>query len=271
MAVDPKTGSVGGAAAGKNVSLPPIGGVGTPAQNQIGVNGPPIPVNPNYNVFMGMENGKEIFRDVTGAKKDFYILPQKDIAQMVGIMDTYYGKGKWKWKDIQDGWGISVDMGASYFAYDPSRRVTPMDLFKYNAERNSAAGLSITGALRAGAGGAGGGPTYAIQKSVNLTDPSTARGLVNQAMENYLGRKATSKEQQTFMQALNAQEEMAPTITEQRTSRSGRASSTTSRTTGGFNPATFAEEWAAGQQGSAEFQAATTFLDTFINAIGAKA
>lgn len=262
MATNP---NVGGAA------LPTLNGPGTPAQTQNVVNGPPIPVNPNYNVFAGLDkNGNPIWRDVTSAKKDFYILPQKDISSMVSTMDTYYGKGKWKWSDIQDGWNTAVDMAASYFAYDPSKRVTAMDAFKYNAQRNAASGLSVTGKLLSGGAGGAGGPTYAIQKSVNLTDPSTARGLVSQAMENYLGRKATPKEQQTFLKALNAQEEMAPTITEQRTSRSGRSSSTTSRTTGGFNPATFAQEWAAGQEGSAEFQAATTFLDTFINAIGAK-
>ena len=67
---------------------------------------------------------------------------------------------------------------------------------------------------------------------------------------------------------------MSPSVTEQRTTttRAGSATATsaTSETTGGFNPATFAEEWAAGQQGAGEFQAATNLLDSFIQAIGAK-
>jgi hypothetical protein len=38
-------------------------------------------------------------------------------------------------------------------------------------------------------------------------------------------------------------------------------------TTGGFNPSTFAEDYAQGMEGAAEFQAATTYLDAFINAL----
>ena len=59
-------------------------------------------------------------------------------------------------------------------------------------------------------------------------------------------------------------------MTKSVTNSAGRTSSTTSTTTGGFDPAVFAEEYAQGQEGAGEYKAATSLLDTFIKSIGAK-
>ena len=243
--------------------LPPIGGAGTPAQNA------PVILNPNSNVYMWNEQGKPVFLDDGSAKKYFDILNEKQMAPLVQTMNDVYGEGKWKWNDLRDGWETGVDMAASIKA-TTGQNVSVWDTFAMNAKRNAQYGLTAGGRAAGGGGGAG-GPSYAKQTSVNLTDPATARGLIDDALGSYLGRKATSKEQQAFLKALNIQEQASPTVTEQVTTRSGaRSSSTQSKTTGGFNPATFAEEYAAGTEGAGEFQAATSLLDTFIKAIGAK-
>jgi hypothetical protein len=87
---------------------------------------------------------------------------------------------------------------------------------------------------------------------------------------NFLGRAADPQEQKAFLKALNVQERQNPTVTRQTTVSGGGSSSSTSSTIGGFNPSTFAKEYAAGQEGAGEFQAATSLLDTFISSLGAK-
>jgi hypothetical protein len=76
------------------------------------------------------------------------------------------------------------------------------------------------------------------------------------------------------LKALNAVEKRSPSVTKSvSTTTPGVGTSRTESETssrGGFNPSTFAEEYAQGQEGAAEFQAATTLLDTFIGSLGAR-
>jgi hypothetical protein len=124
-------------------------------------------------------------------------------------------------------------------------------------------------------GGAGGPSTTSYsEENVNLTNPSTARSLIQQSLTSYLGRDATDDEQNSFLKALNAAEKRSPSVTKSvSTTTPGVGTSRTESETssrGGFNPSTFAEEYAQGQEGAAEFQAATTLLDTFIGSLGAR-
>jgi len=104
-------------------------------------------------------------------------------------------------------------------------------------------------------GGGGGGPTQAV----NLTDPGTAKQLMNQSLQQYLGRDATPDELEKFVTALNKAEMRNP----QTSVRSG----STAVSAGGFNPATFAQDYAAGMEGAGEFQAVTSALDNFIGSL----
>lgn len=104
-------------------------------------------------------------------------------------------------------------------------------------------------------GGGGGGPTQAV----SLTDPGTAKQLINQSLQQYLGRNATPDELQNFVAALNKAEMKSPRVS--------RVAGATAVTAGGFNPATFAEDYAAGMEGAGEFQAVTSALDNFIGSL----
>lgn len=114
--------------------------------------------------------------------------------------------------------------------------------------------LQQVGGVPSGRGGAG-GPT----KTVNLTDPGTAKQLINRSLQQYLGRNATRKELREFVKALNSSEMANP--------QERGVSGSTAVASGGFNPATFAEDYAAGMEGAGEFQAVTVGLDNFINAL----
>lgn len=104
-------------------------------------------------------------------------------------------------------------------------------------------------------GGGGGGPT----QQVNLTDPGTAKQLINQSLQQYLGRDATPVELKNFVAALNKGEMQNP--------RTTGVSGSTAISAGGFNPATFAQDYAAGMEGAGEYQAVTSALDSFIGAL----
>lgn len=103
-------------------------------------------------------------------------------------------------------------------------------------------------------GGGGGGGT---SSTVRLTNKQDAMVILNQAMASYLGRQARADELEKFLSLLNEQEMSNPTV--------ATVEGDTVVQSGGFNPQAFAEEFAQGKEGSAEFQAATAFLDTFLS------
>lgn len=207
------------------------------------------------NVYWGNdENNKPVFINKSQAKNAWMTFPDPVMDRLRAAMDAAFGKGNWTNGKLQYYWGQSVD-GANYDLYANDRYLNPLDLFP------RVIGQAAQDRASRGGGGGGGGPSMTTQ--VRLSDPQTARGLLDQALTQALGREASVAEQRRFMRALNRAEAAAPTVT--RSMRTGAGASVV--TTGGFNPSTFAQEYAEGMQGSAEFQAATTYLDAFMNAL----
>lgn len=206
--------------------------------------------------------------DVIAAKGSYFLQPQPVKDVYINIMNKNYGVGKWTPSQLNSLFVDSIENARIGFAMTGDT-YTPDVYAAEIAQTNAINGLDAGGkALSSGSGG--GGVSSSVQKSVRLTDPSTARGLIDQALGNFLGRAADPQEQKAFLKALNVQERQNPTVTRQTTVSGGGSSSSTSSTVGGFNPSTFASEYAAGQEGAGEFQAATSLLDTFISSLGAK-
>lgn len=169
--------------------------------------------------------------------------------EVFGKMDKYYSRG---------GWGIEYVQGflekAARISADSVTRGEPIpviDALDNLLRQAQEAGVSL---------GGGKGGRSKPTKAVRLTDPETAQVVIDQALQQYLGRKASNDEVTAFRKALGAAERGAPTEVE--------ISGDTAITKGGFNPAAFAQQYAEGMEGAAEYQAATTFLDAFIGAIG---
>jgi len=120
-----------------------------------------------------------------------------------------------------------------------------------------------------GAGGGGGGPSHTVstQESVNLSNPENARSFLDSALGQHLGRKPTLEEYKTFKNALNADERRNPSETISVNDSSSGRSNTKTMSTGGTSSQQFADEYAAGQEGAAEYQVATKYLDVFQKAI----
>ena len=108
--------------------------------------------------------------------------------------------------------------------------------------------------------------------NVDLTNRSEAQRILDQALSQYLGRKATPEEIRRFRNKLNSEEEENPNVTTsdvtrtvnsdgQGNTKSKSKSSNTSE--GGVDPAQTAINFARRQEGAGEYQAATTYLDAF--------
>jgi len=116
-------------------------------------------------------------------------------------------------------------------------------------------------------GGGGGGPFRSENTVVNLTNPQKSQEILNTALSVALGRRATASENRAFLAALNLREQENPTKTVTEGVSSGRNSTSSSTTTGGFDNVAFADKFARSQEGYAEYQAATTQMDNFIQAL----
>lgn len=210
---------------------------------------------------------QDTFMDVAGADVSYYFLSNAAKEQLNKQMDALYGKGVWEPSWVNKAY--SRGLQASAYAYaNMGKRVTALDATMQFLAEDAAAGVN----KKSGSGGvAGPSTTMAVTESVSLTDPMSARKMVDTALENYLGRRATAKEAAAFYSALGKAEEKSPTVTTQvsTTTPGGGVTKVRSKTRseGGFNANVFAEDFARGQEGSAEYQAATTYLDSFIGSL----
>lgn len=121
----------------------------------------------------------------------------------------------------------------------------------------------------------GGAPKTVTQTatSVDLTDPSKARALVNQVLAARLGRDATAEEKKAFLAALNAAEKKNPktTTTTTTTNAAGTSVNSSSTSSGGLDTAGFADEWAMShnRDEAGSYQALATYMPMFFQALGA--
>lgn len=116
-------------------------------------------------------------------------------------------------------------------------------------------------------GGGGGGPFTNVQTIRDISSADEGMTVANAAYESQMGRRATMEEGEAFTQALNMMERQNPTKSVQSGNTSGRSTTSTSTTTGGFSAARFAEDWVRSQEGYGETFAATTFMRLLDEAI----
>jgi len=186
--------------------------------------------------------------DVVDSVNSYYKrFHEDDKKRMVALMDKYYGQDKWDATKIPALWQQGV-LGAAT-AYARGEKITPWDALSGFIDK----------ALKSGTAPSSSGSGSTFRTDYNLSSESDARTLVDNALSQHLGRKATAKEQDVFYSALLKAEKANPSTMRQ--SKSG------STTTQGLNKEKFADEYAASQQGAGEYAAATTYLDTFLQSL----
>ena len=121
--------------------------------------------------------------------------------------------------------------------------------------------------LRDGGGGGGSQAFTDVNTRVDLTNEGEARRIVNNALAGALGREATKTEMKAFRKALNMNERENPVVTTTTGVRSASGSTSETTSEGGFDYTDYADRFAKSQEGYAEYQTATTYLDAFIGAL----
>lgn len=112
-------------------------------------------------------------------------------------------------------------------------------------------------------------------RTVNLTDPATARAMVNSQLSNLLGRRATDEDVDEFVGTLNQFERRNPTVQKTTdTYKDGELTDTKNTQSGGVSDSTvndMIEDDAMALPEYGAFQAASTYYDAFTQALGAPA
>lgn len=121
-----------------------------------------------------------------------------------------------------------------------------------------------------GGGAGGGGPTSYTNRStqINLTGRDESNATLDQALTEMLGRTATDQEKARFLKALNAEERANPSTSVTRGTQSGSSStSSTTSQASSVSAGARALEFATEQEGFAEYQYATTYMDAMLEAL----
>lgn len=127
--------------------------------------------------------------------------------------------------------------------------------------------LAADYAKRQGSGG-GGGPTSSTNTQRTLSSASQAGSIMDATFRSELGRTGTKDEALAFQKALNEQQRQNPTVSRTNGYSNGKGSSTSSTTTTGtFDPTRFAQEYARSQEGYAERFAGINFMKILDDAI----
>lgn len=104
-------------------------------------------------------------------------------------------------------------------------------------------------------------------RSINLTDATQARSMIEQAFQQAVGRDPTDAEFRTLLNSLHAAQRENPTVTTQTTRYDNPLPDQTTTTQGGVEPGAFIEQAAQDNPEAAEFQAATGLFPSLLNAL----
>jgi hypothetical protein len=111
-------------------------------------------------------------------------------------------------------------------------------------------------------------------RDVNLTDPTQARQMLIQSLQDQLGRNPSPSEYQAFLGSLHAAERQNPTVTTRQyklNAGTGQYDVGNSTTSGGVDPSAYTAQYgqSANPHEHAAYQAATSYYDAMIGALKA--
>ena len=207
-------------------------------------------------LFAGGSLGGKSFYNYDVVAQNFAMLSPKATQKIAKDAQLFYGRSKPLPQGNLPGFYEKMVQIAYQAQTQYGVRLSPLEAYDWWKKKTG----NIYGASSLAAGGGGGGGGAAVPtKRVNLTDPDTAEQLVNTALETYLGRAANNQEQEAFRKALRRKEMRNPMEVD--------IQGDTAVSKGGVNPSVQAKDFAMAQEGSAEYRASTTLLDTFIDSL----
>ena len=207
---------------------------------------------PNYVVDPGTYMSTEL------ASAEFWKFTPEQDQQLSAIIKADTGFAPRSIDAKKAYWENLVKLTSSYTAATGDKMESPWDM-----------GARVV-AQSSGGATPGGGPSVNFYETeqVNLTNPSTARKVMDDAIGQYLGRAPDKKEYDEFLKTLNGFQEDSPTITKGVTRNSGGSNSTTNTqqsTEGGVDAGQVAKEFAMRDDQYQETTVETKGIDTFLN------
>lgn len=169
-------------------------------------------------------------------------------------------------------WESNMQELANYQAQTGNMDIGPVDFLRQYNDRLEKAGLAKPiGMIGSGAGGGYRGPvtTYDTDTVIDITNPSQVKLLLDNTLQNYLGRDATAEERSTFMDTLNKLQREQPQVVESVTKMgpSGRPTQTRKSRTervAGIEPQAVAQEFARSREEAAERRMGGQYMDWFM-------
>lgn len=109
------------------------------------------------------------------------------------------------------------------------------------------------------------------QRKIDLTDPTSARALVEQAFQQSMGRDPTDAEVRVLTDSLHKQQKANPQVQTSTTrfDQDGNPvdDGQTTTTSGGIDPGAFIQQQAANDPEAAQYQAGTFYFQSMMNAL----
>lgn len=174
----------------------------------------------------------------------FWDMGANERAEFDSLVAQFDGKAPSQSRSNQV-WRTVVGYSQETYNADPNNPKSPMDIMRQQAQYSMA--MRKQQATGGGAGGIGG-----TRRIVNLTNESDAQYLIDQTLQQYLGRVATDDERAEFYKTLNKAQRQNPII------------STPTGTRGGVSEAQVAREFARSREEAAEQRAAGQYMDWFM-------
>jgi hypothetical protein len=162
-----------------------------------------------------------------------------------------------KYEKVAELNNLTVEGLVSYASVDNQKR--DRDILSFGKWR--AKQPAVVDAYKSNQAGSGGGPFSSTQTSINLSTESQAGNILDANFDEQLGRTSTDAEAQDFQKALNEQQRQNPSVSTQKGYSSGSNTTSTSTSSGQFDPTRFAREYASQQDGADERYAGQTFMD----------
>lgn len=165
---------------------------------------------------------------------------------------------------LDEWWEKALDLSATFF--ERGKRINPRDALR------AIAGVGADGKPGSGRSKGFTGTKTRTDRQVDLTDPTTARALVNEVLSQHLGRAATDEEIEAFRGTLNAFERANPTLsTTTAQYADGDVVSTNTTTSGGVTQAARQQLLADEAMELPEYgayQAAATYFNALLGSLG---
>lgn len=215
--------------------------------------------NTGSSISLGSTEPVRDVRDVDQAKLDIlkWSDPEmEDLAQKLiaaGMLPQEYTR-----MQLETAWENMVDLAARY--QEVGKDVSPWDVIDLYGGTNILTGKPTK-------------PTVStvVQRQATLSDPEEAQRVLNDALSNQLGRRATPQEMDDFTAALNSAQRANPVVNTQTTSTDAKGNTVIDSTaTGGVDIAGFTDKYGRTGDHEAEYghyQAATTYMNALFNAI----